>query len=79
MKKKILTLLLCGFVLCSGIQMNVRAESQDAEVTTQATATSVSYRTHVQTYGWQGYVKDGAMSGTSGQSKRLEGINIKLE
>ena len=79
MKKKILTLLLCGFVLCSGIQMNVHAESQDAEVTTQATVTSVSYRTHVQTYGWQNYVKDGAMSGTSGQSKRLEGINIKLD
>ena len=39
---------------------------------------SVSYRTHVQTFGWQGYVKDGAMSGTSGKSKRLEGINIKL-
>lgn len=39
---------------------------------------SVSYRTHVQTFGWQGYVKDGAMSGTSGQAKRLEGINIKL-
>ena len=79
MKKKILTLLLCGFVSCFGIQMNVHAESQDAEVTTQATATSVSYRTHVQTYGWQNYVKDGAMSGTSGQSKRLEGINIKLD
>ena len=59
--------------------MNVRAETQDAEATTQATATSVSYRTHVQTYGWQGYVKDGEMSGTSGQSKRLEGININLE
>ena len=39
---------------------------------------SVSYRTHVQTYGWQGWKKDGAMSGTSGQAKRLEGINIKL-
>ena len=39
---------------------------------------SVSYRTHVQTYGWQKYVKDGAMSGTSGESKRLEGINIRV-
>ena len=39
---------------------------------------SVSYRTHVQSYGWQAYVKNGAMSGTQGQAKRLEGINIKL-
>jgi hypothetical protein len=38
----------------------------------------VSYRTHVQKIGWQGFVKDGAVSGTSGQSKRLEGIRIKL-
>ena len=39
---------------------------------------SVTYRTHVQTYGWQGWKKDGAMSGTEGKAKRLEGINIKL-
>ena len=39
---------------------------------------SISYRTHVQDFGWQGYVYDGQQSGTSGQSKRLEGINIKL-
>ena len=40
---------------------------------------SVAYRTHVQDDGWQKYVKDGAMAGTSGRSLRLEGINIKLE
>ena len=39
----------------------------------------VAYRTHVQNVGWQSYVRDGAMSGTSGRSLRLEGINIKLE
>ena len=38
----------------------------------------LSYQTHVQDYGWQSYVSDGATSGTSGQSKRLEGIKIKL-
>ena len=42
------------------------------------TTPHVSYRTHVQKDGWQGYVKDGAMSGTTGQSKRLEAINIQL-
>ena len=38
----------------------------------------VRYRTHVQTYGWQGWKFNGSMSGTSGQAKRLEGIEIKL-
>lgn len=37
---------------------------------------NVSYRTHVQTYGWQNNVQDGAISGTSGQAKRLEAIEI---
>ena len=39
---------------------------------------SVEYRTHVQTFGWQGYVSNGATSGTTGQAKRLEGIQIQL-
>ncbi len=38
----------------------------------------VSYRTHVQRIGWQHYVSDGEMSGTSGRSFRLEGIKIRL-
>jgi uncharacterized protein YjdB len=39
----------------------------------------VSYKTHVQDIGWQAYVSNGALSGTSGESKRLEAIQIKLE
>ncbi|MBO5389512.1 MAG: hypothetical protein J6A59_15560 [Lachnospiraceae bacterium] len=39
---------------------------------------NVAYRTHVQTYGWQGWKYNGQMSGTSGESKRLEGIEINL-
>lgn len=39
---------------------------------------SVSYSTHVQTIGWQSAVKDGAISGTTGISKRLEAIKITL-
>ncbi|MBB5185013.1 N-acetylmuramoyl-L-alanine amidase/uncharacterized protein YjdB [Faecalicoccus acidiformans] len=38
----------------------------------------IKYQTHVQTYGWQGEVNDGALSGTSGQAKRLESIKISL-
>ena len=38
----------------------------------------VAYKTHVQTYGWQGWRYDNQMSGTTGQAKRLEGIRIRL-
>ena len=41
--------------------------------------TKILYTTHVQNIGWQGYVSNGVMAGTAGQSLRLEGIKIKLE
>lgn len=43
-----------------------------------ADAPYVMYKTHVQSFGWQQWVYNGAMSGTEGKAKRLEGINIKL-
>ena len=39
---------------------------------------NVTYRTHVQSDGWQTWKSNGEMSGTSGRSLRLEGIEIKL-
>ena len=40
---------------------------------------SVSYRVHRQTYGWEPLdVSDGTVSGTTGQAKRLEGIQISI-
>ena len=41
-------------------------------------STNIMYKTHVQSFGWQNWVLNGDMSGTSGKAKRLEGINIKL-
>lgn len=41
-------------------------------------APSVSFSTHVQTYGWMSVVTNGALSGTEGESKRLEAIRITL-
>ena len=38
----------------------------------------VSYRTHIQDFGWQDAAKDGETSGSVGQSKRLEAIEINL-
>lgn len=43
-----------------------------------STTPSVSYHTHIQNEGWQDWKNDGEMSGTSGESLRLEGIEIDL-
>lgn len=36
------------------------------------------YNTHVQTYGWRGYTSGGGYAGTTGLSKRMEAIQIRL-
>lgn len=38
---------------------------------------SVQYSSHIQNVGWQAYKSNGQMSGTSGQSLRIEAIKIK--
>ena len=38
----------------------------------------VGYQTHVQDYGTQAYVYDGATAGTEGECKRMESIRMKL-
>ena len=49
----------------------VAAEVQDV---------SVAYRSHVQSNGWeQQWYHDGDQSGTTGQAKRLEAVEMKLE
>lgn len=55
----------------------VNVEARAAAATTAAP--SVSYSTHVQSYAWQGYKKDGETGGTTGEAKRLEAIKIKLD
>ena len=46
---------------------------------TKSTTMSVSYKVHRQDYDWEeGWKKDGQTSGTVGESKRLEAIQIKL-
>ena len=42
------------------------------------TLPKVSYMTHVQKIGWQDWKSNGELSGTTGQSKRLESIKIEL-
>lgn len=70
MTKKVTILLVC-LILTLGLL-------PVAGVSAAAPVVSVMYHTHVQDVGWQDFVSDGAMSGTSAQSKRLEGIEIKV-
>ena len=58
--------------------VNHPATSNTNPVVPGADEVNVAYRTHVQSYGWQAWKYNGQMSGTSGKSKRLEGINIEL-
>ena len=58
--------------------VNYPATSNTNPVVPGTDTPNVAYRTHVQSYGWQGWKYNGQMSGTSGESKRLEGININL-
>lgn len=47
-------------------------------VTVSLPVPNINYQTHVQDLGWQGTVSNGSTAGTSGQSRRLEGIKINL-
>lgn len=40
---------------------------------------SVAYQTHVEDYGWLDEVKDGEISGTTGEKKRMEALKVTLE
>ena len=38
----------------------------------------LTYQTHLENIGWQGYVQEGEIAGAPGQSKQIEAIKIKL-
>ena len=66
------TALLVSMACSSGVQ------AADGTLDTSA-AYGVQYKTHIQDLGWEGYwVTNGDLSGTIGQSKRLEGLRIEL-
>ena len=53
-------------------------KGMEEEITPEVQEYSLTYRTYVQTYGWLDYVSSGQTSGTSGEAKRMEAIQIKL-
>lgn len=42
----------------------------------EAEAAQITYRAHVAAFGWLGNVSDGGTAGTTGQSRRMEGLYI---
>jgi len=54
------------------------SSSNAAPTPTPSTIDGLSYSTHIQNIGWQNFVADGQMSGTTGQSLRLEAIKISV-
>ena len=64
------------------IQIEIVKKGAEAPGTTSQSFSkkwaSVVYSTHVQDYGWQIPVNDGALAGTTGESKRIEAIKISL-
>ena len=58
--------------------VNYPATSNEEPVVPGVNEVNVAYRTHIQTYGWQGWKYNGQMSGTSGLAKRLEAIEINI-
>ena len=73
LKQRIMAVFLAGMIVLflSGYLPGAEAAS--------ASDVSVRYTSHVQSIGWQGWVQDGTPSGTSGKSKRLEGIRIQIQ
>ncbi len=60
------------------IKLVAKGGAAPGDVSGACRQAKIKYTTHVQTYGWGGYVYDGGASGTTGQAKRLEGIRINL-
>ncbi|WP_400243577.1 N-acetylmuramoyl-L-alanine amidase [Niallia sp. JL1B1071] len=50
-----------------------------ATTTTASSAPSIMYDAHIQGIGWQGWKRDGQTAGTTGESKRLEALTVRLK
>ena len=77
--KKIRTgmwILLLGLMIMISLSACVNAVETKPQA--EAFQGSCSYQTHIQNVGWQDWVVDGATAGTTGQSLRVEAVQISL-
>ncbi|MDK2905142.1 MAG: hypothetical protein PWR12_1218 [Eubacteriaceae bacterium] len=73
-RKKLLIRLMLAFLLIFTAFPTAILASTGLEVA--SAMPTLNYRTHIQNIGWQSWMTDGQTSGTSGQSLRLEAIEI---
>ncbi|WP_414150000.1 hypothetical protein [Acetobacterium malicum] len=78
MTKKI-TVPIISTVLLMSMIFSPTTFAATGQIGTSATAVGVKYKTHIQDKGWESVWKnDGSLSGTVGESKRLEAMRIEL-
>ncbi|MCL2806640.1 MAG: L,D-transpeptidase family protein [Coriobacteriia bacterium] len=56
----------------------MQADDELAVQSAKPPTAALEYRTHVQSIGWQNWVKGGKQAGTTGRALRAEAINIRL-
>ena len=72
-------LISCLIILCTVSMLLPMAVSASAGYTISNNSPKVTYRSHVQDIGWQDWVADGALSGTTGLGLRMEAISVNLD
>ncbi|MBE6464221.1 MAG: hypothetical protein E7003_02680 [Eggerthellaceae bacterium] len=61
------------------VASDTHEEEQNRLDSFEPSSESVAYRAHVQNIGWQDWVQDGEMTGTSGEALRMEAVEFKLD
>ena len=67
-----------GIIGAGTMGQGKRMEAFKISLGSQVLPGNIEYSAHVQTYGWQGWARNGAISGTTGQSKRVEALKVRL-
>jgi len=63
---------------CGTTGQSLRMEAFEMDVLENTTGKDLEYRVHAQDYGWLGWTPAGYPTGSDGQSRRLEAIEIRL-
>lgn len=69
----------CKRVEAMHIWIEKNTKNADGSVITEKLQNAIRYKAHVQKNGWMKEASDGEMVGTSGESKRMEAIQMSLQ
>lgn len=62
------------------VEENKITETRNESVfQSSTTKPTISYQAHVQDIGWQDWIKEGGLAGTTGMAKPIEALNINVE